>query len=92
MYAITKKFRNSDRRLWIRSGLIVYLFVHLGVVEHGDELLHEALAGDLLVERRAASVHKDIDEAEGEEDHAQLSHRQSTQNAVWHYLGTMKSG
>ena len=66
----------------LQHEFFTYLFVHLRVVEHGDELLHEGLAGDLLVEWRAAPVHEDVDEAEREENHAQLCHLQATQNTV----------
>ena len=68
---------------------ITYLFVHLRIVEHGNELFHEGLPRDLLVERCATLVHQDVKEAEREEDHSQLRHLQSAQQVFRHYLGTM---
>ena len=67
-----------------------YLFVHLWVVQHRDKLFHERLACNLLVEWRAASVHHDVEQAEREEDHAQIRSLQTSKKTVRHYLGTIK--
>ena len=83
-----RRARKSSSLIWNK---IAYVFVHLRVVEHGDELLHEGLVCDLLVEGCAASVHKDVDQAQRKEKHAQLSHLQSLQNIVSNYLSTTKN-
>ena len=64
-----------------------YLLIHLGVVEHGDELLHEGLVRNLLVERGLALVHQDVQQAQGEEDHSELRHLESLQELVGDDLG-----
>ena len=56
-----------------------HILVHLGVVEHGDELLHEGLVGDLSVEGSRAAIHEDIEQSEREEDHSQLRHLQAAE-------------
>jgi len=43
------------------------VFVHLWVVQVRDQLLHEHLARDLLMELHVASIHHDIEQAESEE-------------------------
>ena len=83
-----RRARKSSNLIWIK---IAYVFVHLRVVEHGDELLHEGLVCDLLVEGCAASVHKDVDQTQREEKHAQLCYLQSLQNIVSNYLSTTKN-
>lgn len=55
---------------------VTYLRVHLWVVQHGDKLLKEELAGNLLVERCVATVDEDVEDTKREEDHSQLRHLQ----------------
>ena len=69
---------------------LTYVFVHFGVVEHGDELLKEALIGDLSVEGRAAAIHQDVEETERKKDHSQLSHLQAAKKLLLHHLSTAK--
>lgn len=71
---------------------VLNLLIHLGVVEHGDELLHEGLVRNLLVERGLALVHQDVQQAQGEEDHSELRHLESLQELVGDDLGVALFG
>lgn len=69
--------------------LLTYLLVHLGVVQHGNELLHEGLVRHLLVERGLTLVHQDVEQTKCEVDHSKLRHLESSKELIGHDLGAV---
>ena len=65
---------------------ITYVGIHLGIVQHSNELLEESLLSNLAMERGAAPIHEDIKKAQGEKDDAKLLHLEPSQNLFRHDL------
>jgi len=67
-------FRSANNVKVSRGRTPTYLLVNLGVIQHRNELLEKVLARDLFVKWSVASVDKDVEDAQREEDYSHLRH------------------